>query len=131
MVIKQFYYIIVKGRYCICLVILSIKNIKKDDIHETVLYPGVMVAPIQKEILKNIIQKDAIKSIFDPFHGSGTVLYEASEVSPDIHLVGCDINPLANLITLVKLQGVGKNIQRDSNSIENYVNNSPYAKTRF
>jgi site-specific DNA-methyltransferase (cytosine-N4-specific) len=95
---------------------------KKDDIHGTVLYPGVMVAPVQKKILKKIISDDKICSVFDPFHGSGTVLYETLEISPDILLVGCDINPLANLITQVKLQGVSKNIQYDISCIENYIN---------
>jgi site-specific DNA-methyltransferase (cytosine-N4-specific) len=95
---------------------------KKDDIHGTVLYPAVMVAPVQKKILNDIIQKDKIRSVFDPFHGSGTALYEAFEISPNIRLIGCDINPLANLITHVKLQGVGKCIQRDINYIEDYIN---------
>jgi site-specific DNA-methyltransferase (cytosine-N4-specific) len=94
---------------------------KKNDIHGTVLYPGVMVAPVQKKILKNIILKDEIKSIFEPFHGSGTALYEAFEVSPNIYLVGCDINPLANLITRVKLQGVSTYILRDIDKIEEYI----------
>jgi site-specific DNA-methyltransferase (cytosine-N4-specific) len=94
---------------------------KKDDIHGTVLYPAVMVAPVQKKILKNIISKDKIISIFDPFHGSGTALYEAFEISPKIHLVGCDINPLANLITRVKLQGVSQFIVRDIKKIEDYI----------
>jgi len=99
---------------------------KKDDIHGTVLYPGVMVAPVQKKILKNIILKDEIKSIFEPFHGSGTALYEAFEVSPNIHLVGCDINPLANLITRVKLQGVSTYILRDIKKIEEYIKKPPF-----
>lgn len=95
---------------------------KKDDIHGTVLYPGVMVAPVQKKILKNIFSQDRIFSVFDPFHGSGTALYEAFEISKDIRLVGCDINPLANLITQVKLQGVGRYIKHDIKNIENYLN---------
>jgi site-specific DNA-methyltransferase (cytosine-N4-specific) len=59
--------------------------------------------------------------VFDPFHGSGTALYEAFEISSNIHLVGCDINPLANLITRVKLQGVSKFIYRDIRKIENFI----------
>ena len=94
---------------------------KKDDIHGTVLYPGVMVAPVQKRILENIILKNKIKSVFEPFHGSGTALYEAFEVSPRMNLIGCDINPLANLITRVKLQGVSTYIQRDIERIEEYI----------
>jgi site-specific DNA-methyltransferase (cytosine-N4-specific) len=94
---------------------------KKDDIHGTVLYPAVMVAPVQKMILNDIISKDKIISIFDTFHGSGTALYEAFEISPKIHLVGCDINPMANLITRVKLQGVSRFISRDIKKIEDYI----------
>ena len=94
---------------------------KKNDIHGTVLYPAVMVAPIQKKILENIIREEEIISVFDPFHGSGTALYEALELDPNMHIVGCDINPLANLITKVKLQGVTKNISKDIDAIEEYL----------
>lgn len=83
---------------------------KQSDIHGTVLYPAVMIAPIQNEILTELIKNNEITSIFDPFHGSGTALYEAMEIDDSIHLVGCDINPLANLITRVKLEGVSLNI---------------------
>ena len=44
--------------------------------------------------------------ILDPFHGSGTALYEAATISNNVSLVGYDINPFANLITKVKMQGV-------------------------
>jgi site-specific DNA-methyltransferase (cytosine-N4-specific) len=98
---------------------------KQDDIHGTVLYPAVMVAPLQKKILKDLISNDKIISVFDPFHGSGTALYEAFEISPNIHLVGCDINPLANLITRVKLQGVSRFIYRDIKKIKEFIEN-PY-----
>ena len=86
---------------------------KKDDIHGTVLYPAVMVAPVQKDILEELTRSNPIQSLFDPFHGSGTALYEAMEISKDIRLIGCDINPLAHLITKVKLQGVSKSIYND------------------
>lgn len=93
---------------------ISYKNYKKkDDIHGSVLYPAVMVAPVQKKILQKLIEKNDINSIFDPFHGSGTALYEALELSNDIKLIGCDINPLANLITKVKLEGVNSNIYNE------------------
>lgn len=88
---------------------------KQNDIHGTVLYPAVMIAPIQNEVLSELIHSNQVTSVFDPFHGSGTALYEAMEIDPDLHLVGCDINPLANLITRVKLEGVSKDIE---NSIE-------------
>lgn len=90
---------------------------KRNDIHGTVLYPAVMVAPVQKSILLDIIDNDKYTKIIDPFHGSGTSLYEAMEVSENIFLVGCDINPLANLITRVKLQGVSNNIESNINKL--------------
>lgn len=77
-----------------------------------------MVAPVQKSILEGIISENEIVSVFDPFHGSGTALYEAMEISPSIHLVGCDINPLANMITKVKLQGVNDNIFEDIEKVK-------------
>lgn len=96
---------------------------RKNDIHGTVLYPAPMVAPVQKSILSALARQNDIKSVFDPFHGSGTALYEASEVFPDALLVGCDINPLANLITDVKLKGVDTNIQEDINLLEKFIYN--------
>ncbi len=96
---------------------------KQNDIHGTVLYPAVMVAPIQNEVLKELVQKNKITSVFDPFHGSGTALYEAMEIDQSLHLVGCDINPLANLITRVKLQGVSKEIEYSFKILEEHIYN--------
>ena len=98
---------------------ISFKNYKKkSDIHGTSLYPAVMVAPVQKAILSNLISQDEIKTVFDPFHGSGTALYECGEIDCNIHLIGCDINPLANLITKVKLQGIDKDFERDFDQLK-------------
>ncbi|WP_028531915.1 restriction endonuclease subunit M [Paenibacillus sp. UNC217MF] len=97
---------------------------KKNDIHGTVLYPAVMVAPVQKNILSDLINETISTKIIDPFHGSGTSLYEALEVSENVHLVGCDINPLANLITLVKLQGVSSDILTDIDELKRLLLNS-------
>lgn len=91
---------------------IAYKNYKKsNDIHGTVLYPAVMVAPVQKDILADVLDTNKHLKVFDPFHGSGTALYEAVELSDNLNLFGCDINPLANLITKVKLQGVSENIR--------------------
>ena len=99
---------------------IAYKNYKKsNDIHGTVLYPAVMVAPVQKDILSDVLDINKHLKVFDPFHGSGTALYEAAELSDNLHLFGCDINPLANLITKVKLQGVSKNIQKDITTLKN------------
>lgn len=94
---------------------------KKSDIHGTVLYPAVMVAPVQKDILSDIIDKNKEVSIFDPFHGSGTALYESIEISNRVKLYGCDINPLANLICRVKLQGVSGDIKRNITKVRAYI----------
>lgn len=88
-----------------------------------------MVAPVQKDILLDIVKTTNITSVFDPFHGSGTSLYEALEITPNITLVGCDINPLANLITKVKLQGVSKNIGTDIEKLK--VNIASYEDYAF
>jgi len=43
------------------------------------------------------------------------------EISQDLHLVGCDINPLANLITRVKLQGVNSHVSKDIEELKSYL----------
>lgn len=86
---------------------IAYKDYKKSsDIHGTVLYPAVMVAPVQNDLLADLIEQNKVIDIIDPFHGSGTALYEAAKISSSVNLYGSDINPLANLITTVKLQGV-------------------------
>ncbi len=103
------------------------KNYKKrEDIHGTVLYPAVMVAPIQKDIIKELMKEEKIESIFDPFHGSGTSLYEAMEINANLKLIGCDINPLANLITKVKLQGIDKSILKDIDFLKYLISERKY-----
>lgn len=92
---------------------ISFKNYKKNDIHGAILYPAMMVAPVQSVLLEKLFEDNQINSVFDPFHGSGTALYEAAELSKQVSLAGCDINPLANLITRVKLEGVSEDIQGD------------------
>ena len=93
---------------------ISYKDYRKSsDIHGTVLYPAVMVAPVQKDILVDLSKQNTIKRILDPFHGSGTALYESHLVFPEAEILGCDINPFANLITKTKLTGVAANIEDD------------------
>jgi site-specific DNA-methyltransferase (cytosine-N4-specific) len=43
------------------------------------------------------------------------------EISNKLQLFGCDINPLANLITQVKLQGVSPNINNDIRDLKLYL----------
>ena len=107
---------------------ISYENYKKcSDIHGTVLYPATMVAPMQHDILKKLINPNIHINIFDPFHGSGTALYESATISKNINIFGCDINPLANLITKVKLQGVTNNIYNDIETLEFQIENDKCA----
>ncbi len=101
---------------------ISYRNYRRsDDIHGTVLYPAVMVAPVQKDILADLSKQDTINRILDPFHGSGTALYESHLVFPEAEILGCDINPFANLITRAKLTGVAPNIENDIESIMRHL----------
>lgn len=102
---------------------ISFRNYKKNDIHGLALYPATMIAPVQNIILQELLKSEDICSVFDPFFGSGTALYEALELSPKIKLIGCDINPLAHLITKVKLQGITKNIKNDIENLKDYLDN--------
>lgn len=104
---------------------------RKEDIHGTVLYPAVMVAPVQRKVLKGILNHEKIRSVFDPFHGSGTSLYEAMSLSDDISLFGCDINPLANLITKVKLQGTSHNVSENINKLKIFIRKNESKKERY
>lgn len=90
---------------------------KSSDIHGTALYPAVMVAPMQRELLQAILPDDEDVTICDPFSGSGTALYEAAAIRPGSTIIGSDINPLAVLITRVKLEGI------DEDLIENDIAN--------
>lgn len=98
---------------------------KSEDIHGTALYPAMMVAPMQREVLESVLPTDKEDvRICDPFMGSGTVLYEAGCLAPQAHLYGSDINPLAVLLSKVKLQGVDLRIAEDIGYIEERLNTS-------
>ncbi|MEA3572030.1 site-specific DNA-methyltransferase [Paenibacillus phoenicis] len=68
-------------------------------------YPAMMVAPMQEQLLQDILEFDTnIRNILDPFVGSGTVL--AAGAKHNLTTYGIDINPLAILITRVRLEGI-------------------------
>lgn len=68
-------------------------------------YPAMMVAPMQEQLLQDILQYDPyITNILDPFVGSGTALVAGAKLGLDVY--GIDINPLAILISRVRLEGV-------------------------
>ena len=84
-------------------------------IHKISSYPATMVPDMQNELIRIIKGEDkSVQNILDPFHGSGVTLVEG--MKNDLTPIGIDINPLANLITLVKLQGVSKNQIKFSNN---------------
>lgn len=75
-------------------------------------YPAVMVSPMQFQLLSDIADTEKeIKNVLDPFHGSATVLYEGKKIGFDTY--GIDINPLANLIAHVKLDGLDKELLKE------------------
>jgi len=64
-------------------------------------YPAIMVYPISRSIIKIMQSISPVKSLLDPFSGSGTVLVEG--VLGGINEVfGNDLNPLAQLMSRVK-----------------------------
>ena len=84
-------------------------------IHKISSYPATMVPDMQNELIRLIKSEDkSVQNILDPFHGSGVTLVEG--MKNDLTPIGIDINPLANLITLVKLQGVSKKHIKLSNN---------------
>ena len=95
---------------------ITFKEYRKNDIHGTILYPATMIAPMQHCVLRKYLTETCV-SVLDPFCGSGTALHVAQVIQPAIHLVGNDINPLAYLITRVKLEGVSSRVKSDIDKV--------------
>ncbi|MBH2029521.1 MAG: modification methylase [Moraxellaceae bacterium] len=104
---------------------ISFSNYRKNDIHGVSLYPATMIAPVQHKIMATLFQEDNICSVYDPYHGSGTALFEAAKLDQSCNIIGCDINPLAHLITFSKLKGVTQKIKDDIQSISLLIEQSP------
>lgn len=81
---------------------------KRDFVHNMFSYPAMMVPKMQRELLNIVIDNvnnssdstKLIRSILDPFVGSGTILVEG--MLRGLNVTGIDINPLAILICKVK-----------------------------
>lgn len=95
-------------------------------IHKISAYPATMVPDMQNELIRLIRLEDgSIENILDPFHGSGVTLVEGEKNG--LKPIGIDINPLANLITTVKLQGVNKNYIKSANTrLKKLLQNSTF-----
>jgi DNA modification methylase len=70
---------------------------KRDYVHGFFQYPAMMVPVVQKRLIQIILaNKKDIKTVFDPYMGSGTSLVACMENGLDCY--GQDINPLAILV---------------------------------
>lgn len=94
-------------------------------------YPATMVAPMQDQLLSDILQDDSsIVSIMDPFVGSGTIMEIGYKLGLK-KLYGIDINPLAAIITEVRLTKYTKEelnvaMQRLSQNLSFWLGNVPF-----
>jgi len=104
---------------------ISFAEYRKNDIHGVSLYPATMIAPVQHKIMANLFRDNNISSVYDPYHGSGTALFEAAKLDLNCNITGCDINPLAHLITYSKLKGVTQKIKDDIHSLFELIKKSP------
>ena len=79
----------------------AFKGAKREHAHAFIKYPAMMVPQMQNEIIDIFIRNfPEIKSVYDPFVGSGTVMTEA--LLHGLSFAGQDINPLAVLACSVK-----------------------------
>lgn len=63
-------------------------------------YPAKAVPEMINSLLEKLIEKFNVKSVLDPFMGSGTVALEAKYLG--LNFYGCDLNPLAILLARTK-----------------------------
>lgn len=74
---------------------------RTDSAHSIFQYPAMMVPLVQRRLLGAVLEvRPEIKSIYDPFMGSGTSL--VSGMHYGLNVYGNDINPLAVLISRVR-----------------------------
>lgn len=97
---------------------------RKEYEHVLGKYPATMVAPMQYELLKTILDIDkSIKVLLDPFCGSGTSLVEGQKLG--LNTVGIDINPYAILLSKVKTTNYDSHILRNAiERIKNRISNN-------
>lgn len=74
----------------------------REHAHAYFQYPAMMVPQMQGELIQSIREVTGdLKSVFDPFVGSGTIMTEA--MMQGLDFTGQDINPLAVLLCRAKL----------------------------
>lgn len=90
------------------------RDVKTDGIHCIANYPAPMVAPMQYEILKVILEYNPnYRTLLDPFHGSGVTLVEGQSFGLEVY--GIDINPYAHIITNAKLEKYNPDVIQKAN----------------
>ena len=92
---------------------IDIWDFKDEDVrfgtHGIHNYPAVMVYPISRKLLSIFKKHQPIRTLLDPYMGSGTCLVEG--ILADLDAVyGTDLNPLARLISRVKTKAIEPNI---------------------
>ena len=79
----------------------AFKGAKREHTHAFIQYPAMMVPQMQNKIIDIFINNfPGIRSVYDPFVGSGTVMTET--MLHGLSFGGQDINPLAMLVCSVK-----------------------------
>lgn len=74
---------------------------RRDSAHCIFQYPAMMVPLVQRRLLAAVLDaKPGIRSLYDPFVGSGTSLVSGMHFGLDVY--GNDVNPLAILISRVR-----------------------------
>lgn len=69
--------------------------------HGLFQYPAMMVPELQGALLEDLIAVDpSVRTVYDPFVGSGTILVES--ITRGLDFVGGDVNPMAVLLSSVK-----------------------------
>jgi site-specific DNA-methyltransferase (cytosine-N4-specific) len=95
-------------------------------------YPAMMIPPIPENILKIMkTYQPNIRTMLDPFAGSGTSLLEG--VLAGLDVVGLDLNPLALVLSKTKCTPINpEKLERISKvvleNIENDINNENQTK---
>lgn len=77
------------------------RNATRNHAHGLTQYPAMMVPSMQAALLNTVAKIDgSLRSVFDPFCGSGTTLVESMRLG--LNYTGRDINPLAVLFCRAK-----------------------------
>lgn len=100
---------------------LTFKAYKNEGLNGICTYPAMMIDEMQKLIVKDLLTtiESKKKVLLDCFHGAGTSLLIGNELGMDV--IGFDINPLANLITKVKLNRYDDSLDKDTKTLFGYL----------